>query len=109
MSDKKQKWWGYRHVNGSLQAKRFFVELDIQEAEESEFCETVFQPFEAGNREEALAHIKNIIREQKDAVKVKEDAKKKVAELKGKTELLAAFKAGQSGTCEFDEWYNENH
>lgn len=53
----KNKWWGYLHTEGTLQAKRYFEPLDIQEANESPFVQKVIQPFEAENREEALKHI----------------------------------------------------
>lgn len=55
----KNQWWGYVHVSGSIQAKRYFGPLDIQEANESPFCETVYGPFEAEDREEALSIIKS--------------------------------------------------
>ena len=48
------QWWGYKHTNGSIQVKRYFDALDIQEARESPFVAHVVQPFEAGNREQAL-------------------------------------------------------
>lgn len=109
MSETKNLWWGYRHISGTIQAKRYFVPLDIQEAEESGMCEEVYQPFEADNREEALAHIKSIIRDQKEGIKAKEKAKKDVEKLRDKAKLLEAFKAGKSNSCEFDDWYNENY
>ena len=52
-------WWGYKHVSGSYQAKRYWESLDIREALESEFCARVVGPFPATNREDAL----NIVRE----------------------------------------------
>jgi len=107
MSEKKNLWWGYRHVSGSLQVKRYFVPLDIQDAEDSGFCEEVYPPFEANNREEAIAHIKGIIRDQKDAVKAKDESKKKLQEIKDKEVLRSVFEAGQKNSCTFDEWYNE--
>ena len=55
------KWWGYLHTQGTIQAKRFFSDLDTQEAEESPFVQKVIYPFEAENREEAIAHIKKIL------------------------------------------------
>lgn len=51
-------WWGYKHVSGTYQAKRFFDKRDIQDAEESDFCEQVVRPFLAINREDALKIIK---------------------------------------------------
>lgn len=52
------EWWGYKHISGTYQAKRYFSPLDIQEANESPFAECVFGPFEAKNREEALRIVK---------------------------------------------------
>ena len=49
------EWWGYRHSNGSIQAKRWFGdELDLTEAAESPFVQRVSRPFQADNREQAL-------------------------------------------------------
>ena len=52
--ESKLLWWGYKHTSGTYQAKRYFDRLDIQEAMESPFCETVVGPFEAENRDEDL-------------------------------------------------------
>lgn len=60
--NEKMKWWGYKHTNGSIQAKRYFDEQDIEDAHESPFCEIVVYPFEAANREEAITHITNQIK-----------------------------------------------
>ena len=57
MSDK-LLWWGYKHTSGTYQAKRYFEQLDIMEAQESPFCEIVVGPFEASGREEALKIVK---------------------------------------------------
>lgn len=54
----KNLWWGYLHTQGTIQAKRFFSQLDICEAKESPFVRTVVGSFEADSREEAIAHIK---------------------------------------------------
>lgn len=51
-------WWGYRHTNGNLQAKRYFSTLDVLEAVDSPFVDEVVEPFEAKGREEALKIIK---------------------------------------------------
>ena len=40
------KWWGYRHVNGSVQAKRYFDREDMIDAVNSPFCSHVAGPFE---------------------------------------------------------------
>jgi hypothetical protein len=55
-------WWGYLHINGSIQVKRAFnhpslMERDFDEAIESPFVSQVFKTFEANSREEAIAHI----------------------------------------------------
>ena len=50
----KHKWWGYKHVSGTYQAKRYFDEQDVSEAKESAFSQGVVGPFMAANREEAL-------------------------------------------------------
>lgn len=49
------KWWGYRHTSGSVQAKRFFDDRSsIEDAYESDFVSQVVEPFEADSREAAL-------------------------------------------------------
>ena len=58
MEENKNEWWGYKHVSGTYQAKRYFGKLDIQEALESPFCEKVVGPFTAKDRDEALKIIK---------------------------------------------------
>ena len=51
-------WWGYVHINGSIQVKRFYGWDDITEAEESDFVKEVIRPFVSPNREDALAQAK---------------------------------------------------
>jgi len=51
-------WWGYVHKNGTVQAKRYFGPEDISEAEESPFCVEIVGPFEAYDRDDAIAIIK---------------------------------------------------
>ncbi len=50
-------WWGYLHVNGSIQVKRAFVtvNVDIYEADQSDFVQRTTGVFMAKNREQALA------------------------------------------------------
>lgn len=50
-------WWGYKHINGNYQAKVYYDQRDIEEAERSPFCAVVTGPFEASNREEALITV----------------------------------------------------
>lgn len=48
------QWWGYRHVNGTLQVKRYFDQEDILDARDSPFVARVVGPFEASSREDAI-------------------------------------------------------
>lgn len=56
----KNRWWGYVHVNGNIQVKRFFDKRDIDDARESPFCKYIFDPFESKDRDSAI----NIIKER---------------------------------------------
>jgi hypothetical protein len=47
-------WWGYLHTNGTIQAKRYFSQQDLEEADESPFVKNSFGPFKADDREDAL-------------------------------------------------------
>jgi hypothetical protein len=47
-------WWGYLHINETVQCKRYFDNGDIDEAIESSFVIQVYGPFEAKSRAEAL-------------------------------------------------------
>ena len=51
-------WWGYKHVNGKYQAKRYFDQRDIQEAYESPFVDSVTNSFQAKDRNDALNIVK---------------------------------------------------
>lgn len=55
----KNEWWGYKHISGTYQAKRFFDIRDIREANESDFVEVAVGPFLASNRDEALSVVKS--------------------------------------------------
>ena len=59
-----QLWWGYIHINGSIQVKPYFSPLDIQDALESPFCAKVFKPFACSGREEAIEHIRKEVEAQ---------------------------------------------
>ena len=48
------KWWGYVHVNGSIQVKRYYDADDLKFALESDFVERVCGPFDALNRYDAF-------------------------------------------------------
>lgn len=54
-------WWGYRHTDGSLHVKRYFDQMDIEEAQDSVFVERTYGPFDAMNREDALQHLKEVL------------------------------------------------
>jgi hypothetical protein len=56
------QWWGYRHVNGSVQVKRYFDLRDFDDAKESPFCEQVVGPFKADGREEAIKLAKELLK-----------------------------------------------
>ncbi len=58
----KNKWWGYLHTNGTLQAKRYFGGLDIEEATESPFVERAIGPFEANDREDAIRILRESLK-----------------------------------------------
>lgn len=58
--ENKFEWWGYRHINGNLQAKRYFSELDLEDADESPFVAKRTEVFMASSREEALKIIDNL-------------------------------------------------
>jgi hypothetical protein len=53
------EWWGYKHVSGTIHAKRVYYDyqLSIQEAILSPFVKCIVHKFQAESREEALAHI----------------------------------------------------
>lgn len=52
------EWWGYKHVNGTLQVKRYFGPEDISEAEASPMVLDTAGPWAVQNREEALKRAK---------------------------------------------------
>jgi hypothetical protein len=53
-------WWGYLHVNETIQAKRYFGPEDLKEAHESQFVAKVVGPFPAEDREDALHIVKRL-------------------------------------------------
>jgi hypothetical protein len=56
-----ETWWGYRHVSGTLQVKRFCSIDDLFDARRSQFVEIVKGPFKAGDREEALKNLQILL------------------------------------------------
>ena len=51
------QWWGYTHINGSPQLKRYFSEQDIIEAKLSEMVMDTRGPVDAENREDAMRKL----------------------------------------------------
>jgi len=58
----KNLWWGYLHENGTIQVKRYFEPLDIQEALESPFVQWAAGPWPCLDREAALSKMRKLIR-----------------------------------------------
>jgi hypothetical protein len=55
------KYWGYKHISGSIHLKRFignFAKEAVDEAYNSDFVEDVVDPFEAKTRKEASEKLK---------------------------------------------------
>ena len=52
------EWWGYLHINNTIQVKRYFDCEDLHEANASPFVKIVVNPFKATGRENALEIIK---------------------------------------------------
>ena len=57
LDEQKNLWWGYRHVSGTLQAKRYWDKRDIDDALESPFVAQIVHPFPANDRDEAIKYI----------------------------------------------------
>lgn len=53
----KNDWWGYVHIDGSIQVNRLHSYVDIEEAEQSDFVLQVVGPFEADNRNDAINKV----------------------------------------------------
>jgi hypothetical protein len=61
MAETLQRWWGYLHDNGRIQAKRAHdhtIEGDLDDAFESSFVLYVVEPFWAKSRSHALGHVR---------------------------------------------------
>ncbi len=55
-----QMWWGYRHIDGGCQAKRYLPATgrgDLDDAKQSPFVHEVLGPFMAMDRADALELI----------------------------------------------------
>ena len=59
-SPRKLWWWGYKHINGTYQVKRDFLDggKAIEEAKSSDFIWAVTEPFKAIDRKNASRIIK---------------------------------------------------
>lgn len=47
------KFWAYRHVNGKISVKRFTDQDAVEDAYDSNFVDSVLDPYPAKNRLEA--------------------------------------------------------
>ena len=60
------KWWGYLHINGSVQVKRVFdqrsYDIARQDAQESDFVIAVTWQFDAIDRADALRQAEEILK-----------------------------------------------
>ena len=56
------KWWGYLHINGTVQVKRFFRITDLDDARESDFVLAVTWVFDATDRNDALRQAEEILK-----------------------------------------------
>ena len=56
-----EKWYGYRHINGTTHVKRYSNYSDILEVVESTFVEAISQVFEAKDRDDAMIKAKEYL------------------------------------------------
>ncbi len=58
-------WWGYLHVGGNLQIKRWFGDVKdyTSDCENNPFVVKVVEPFSANSREEAIEIIQKRLTE----------------------------------------------
>lgn len=60
-----EDWWGYLHVNGTIQIKSYHSAAQLQDAKESTFVELIVYPFKTSSREEAEIIITKKIEDAK--------------------------------------------
>ena len=60
---RKLKFWGYLHISGTIQIKRWFSDLDITEAKQSDFVKYVAGPIETDDFAEARKKLTDMILE----------------------------------------------
>ena len=60
----KVRWWGYLHIRGMLQVKRYFDSGDIEGAMQSDFVDEVTGPFEALDREDAMKILRSRLKDE---------------------------------------------
>ena len=53
------KWWCYLHINGNIQAKRYFDQRDLEDADESPFVKVRSKPFMASGRKDAIKQFRD--------------------------------------------------
>jgi hypothetical protein len=52
-------WWGYIHINKSIQVKRYFNHSGITNARQSDLVEKVYLEFPARDRNHAIEQIEH--------------------------------------------------
>ena len=57
------QWWAYRHINGTIQVKRYFDARDLEDARESDFVKLYTLPFDADSREDAIKIAEDLLDE----------------------------------------------
>ena len=61
MENSKMNFWGYLHVNGTVQVKCYFGPDDLMEAEESDFVITVSGPDKFESMIDAVKHYEGVL------------------------------------------------
>lgn len=57
------RWWGYLHTDGSVHAKRYFDQRDLDEARESTFVDQIMEPFDAESSMDAVSTLRKFFNE----------------------------------------------
>jgi len=60
------QWWGYLHTDGTIHAKRYFDERDLDDAAESPFVERFYGPFDAESSSDARILLRKHFSEGKE-------------------------------------------
>lgn len=57
------RWWGYLHTDGTVHAKRYFDQRDLDEARESTFVDQIMEPFDAESSMDAVSTLRKFFNE----------------------------------------------